>query len=226
MCPCVTSARSCIEKLVWGLLCSGEGKLRDPSSISAAPRALLVLWPGCQHRGSNRASRTAQHQGQMFISAWINIYNAFLHHQWRRGGEGFLRTKWRIPGKTAKPAANTGVSDKEKGMPDSTRPGEYFSSNLCCFLPFTKDVVFWVLQAKPLTDKPSVWEEAGFECDFKCLHWTRDNMYPSREECIRNCVIGMELCGNWIQREMQNKWTAEMKNLKRDSIKNKMRNFF
>lgn len=44
----------------------------------------------------------------------------------------------------------------------------------------------------------------------------RDNMYPSRKEYIGNCVTEMELYGNWIQREMQNTSTAEMKNMRKE----------
>lgn len=49
-----------------------------------------------------------------------------------------------------------------------------------------------------------------------CIEPVRDNVYPSRKEYIGHCVIEMELYGNWIQREIQNESTAEMKNMKKE----------
>lgn len=57
-----------------------------PFKVSAAPRALLALKPGCQHRGSNRASRCSSTLGTDFYLC-LNQHLCDVHQQWRRGGK-------------------------------------------------------------------------------------------------------------------------------------------
>lgn len=66
---------------------------------------------------------------------------SFIYTAVDEGKEGLMRMKWVIAGRTVKPSANTGVNDKEKRVPDC-KAGGIFSRNHCCFLSFTKDLVF------------------------------------------------------------------------------------
>lgn len=65
-----------------------------------------------------------------------------------------------------------------------------------------------------------MWEEAGFKCDFKWLHWVTDNMYPPRkicrELCDRNGIIELNTKGNAEQMNSWNEGLEKGLNQKQD----------
>lgn len=129
MCLHVTSARSCIEKLVWGLLCftsSGEDKPTSPFwdlCSSQSPAGPVAWLPEQGKKQSLHVQLSSMSRFSSLPGSTSTMWCPLLTSGVGERREGFLRMKWVIAGKTVKPSANAGVNGKEKEVPSSIRLG-------------------------------------------------------------------------------------------------------
>lgn len=184
---CVSSCNLCWELYWKTCVRSLLHKLWRMQTQLSLHRALLMLQPGCQHRGATLNIRDRfSSLPEPTSSMWCLFFTSGVEEE----REGFLRMKWIIAGKAVKPPANTGANDKEKGVPDSVRLGESsqvttavfcLSPNIwssgCCFRQSFKQtnpqclrrgwIQVW-LQVTPLDQSETIHGEL---CDRNGITW-------------------------------------------------------